>query len=417
MIDSQDRRVIGLVAGSHFVNHAYIVMIAPFVSVLAARFEVSIAAIGLAIGVQNAVVLFLQLPMGYLSDAYSRTFVLSVSLGVGTLGAALTALSTSYAWLLGAQLVLGLGIAGHHPAHYPLLASVSTEANRGRAYSAHAFGGSVGFAAPYAVAAVATALGYSWRLAVGLVALVGAGYAAYCLHSFRSVDDEITRPALKERPDERPTIGDVPDRLRGGVRSLAASGGILALTTLAFLTSAAAWAIRTYTPRLLSAGYGLSDGTANALVSTMLVVGAGSILLGGGLTDRVGTGPVVVGGYGVLVVVAALLATLALPPAALATVLLFSGSISVSRPARSTLADHLSARADLGTNFAVVTIGISLGGVVAPPMFGYLIDTAGLAASFALVAVLGLLSLGLGFRIVRAASLSTRGRTAGADGD
>ncbi|MFD1599693.1 MFS transporter [Halobellus rarus] len=407
MTDAQDRRVVGLVAGSHFVNHAYIVMLAPLVTVLAARFDVSIAAIGLAIGVQNAVVLALQLPFGYVSDAYSRTLVLGISLVVGTLGAALTALSPSYWWLLGAQVILGVGVAGHHPAHYPLLAAVSTAENRGRAYSAHAFGGAVGLAAPYAVVAATTALGLSWRVAIGVVTVVGGSYAAYCLYGFRSVDDEVTRPGLAERPDGRPTLRSVPGRVQSLLRTLASSRGILALTVLAFLTSVSAWAIRTYTPSLLAAGYGLPEGTASALTAAMLVVGSGLILVGGALTDRIGTGPVVVAGYGLLTVVAALLATLALPPLALGIVLLFSGSISLSRPARSSLADALSARADLGKNFALVTIGISLGGAVAPPLFGYLIDAVGLAASFALVAVLGACSLALGWRIARVAQQTT----------
>ncbi|MDQ2053627.1 MFS transporter [Halobellus sp. H-GB7] len=417
MTDAQDRRVVALVTGSHFVNHSYLVMLAPLVGVLAARFDVSIAAIGLAIGVQNAVVLVLQLPMGYVSDAYSRTLVLGISLVVGTLGAALTALATSYAWLLAAQLVLGVGVAGHHPAHYPLLAAVSTDENRGRAYSAHAFGGSVGLAAPYAVVAGTTALDLSWRVAIGFVAVVGAAFAGYCLLRFRGVDDEITRPGLAERPDERPTLRSVPGRIRALFRTLASSGGILGLTVLAFLTSAAAWAIRTYTPSLLVRGYGLPEGTASALTSAMLVVGAGLILAGGGLTDRVGAGPIVVGGYAALVVVAALLATLSLPLAAVGIVLLLSGSISFSRPARSTLADRLSRRADLGKNFALVTIGISLGGVVAPPVFGYLVDVAGLTVSFGLVSALGVLSLALGLRIVRDASFAVPGAAAGADGD
>ncbi|WP_311173632.1 MFS transporter [Halobellus ordinarius] len=404
MSAAQDRRVVALIAGSHFVNHTYIVMLAPLVTVLAGRFDVSIAGIGLAIGIQNAVVLLLQLPFGYVSDAYSRTLVLAISLVVGTVGAALTALATSYAWLLAAQVVVGVGVAGHHPAHYPLLAAVSTDGNRGRAYSAHAFGGSVGLAAPYAIVAATAALGFSWRVAIASIAALGALYAAYCLLRFRSVDESITQPGLAERPDGRPTLRSIPGRLRRLLRTLTASKGILALTVLAFSTSAAAWAIRTYTPSLLAAGYSLPEGTANVLTSAMLGVGAGLILLGGGLTDRLGAAPILIGGYGLLAVVAALLATLALPIFAVGIVLVLSGSISLSRPARSTLADELSARADLGKNFALVTIGISLGGAVAPPFFGYLVDAAGLGISFAAVSALGVLSLGIGWWIVRDAA-------------
>jgi len=195
----------------------------------------------------------------------------------------------------------------------------------------------------------------------------------------------------------------VPGRLRRLARTVAGTEGILGLAVLAFLTSAAAWAIRTYTPSLLSTGYGFPDGTASALTAAMLAVGAGLILVGGDLTDRVGVGPVVVGGYALLVVVASLLATLLLPPVGVGIVLVLSGAISLSRPARSALADRLSARADLGKNFAVVTIGISLGGVVAPPAFGYLVASIGLTASFGVVSVLGVASLWLGWQIVRAA--------------
>jgi predicted MFS family arabinose efflux permease len=414
---SQERRVVALVTGSHFVNHTYIVMLAPLVTVLAGRFDVSIAAIGLAIGVQNTVVLLLQLPFGYVSDAYSRTLVLRVSLVVGTLGAALMALAPSYEWLLAAQVVLGIGIAGHHPAHYPLLASVSSDGTRGRAYSAHAFGGEIGLASPYAIVAATAALGYSWRTAIGLIAAIGALFAAYCLVSIRGVNEEVTRPGLSEQPAERPTLRSVPGRVYGLFHTLAASRGILNLTVLGFLTSAAAWGIRTYTPSLLAAGYSLPEGTANALTSAMTVVGAGMILLGGSLTDRVGTAPVVVGGYALLTLVAASLATLALPTLALGVVLVFSGSISLSRPARSALADQLSARADLGKNFAIVTIGISLGGAVAPPVFGFLIDAVGLTASFGVVSTLGALSVGLGWQIVRDAERSASAESTAAGDD
>ncbi|SFG08572.1 Predicted arabinose efflux permease, MFS family [Halopelagius inordinatus] len=393
MSHDQGRRVVALVSGSHFVNHAYLVVLAPLVGVLASEFGVGIGAIGLAIGVQNAVVLSLQLPFGYVSDTRSRTLVLAISLVVGTAGVAATALAPSYEWLLAAQVLLGVGIAGHHPAHYPLLAVASSDATRGRAYSAHAFGGSVGFAAPYAVVAATSALSLSWRVAVGVVAAVGALYTVVSLALFRGVGDEITRPAPEDRETERPTLRSVPGRVAGVCRALVSSRGILGLTVLAFLTSAAAWCIRTYTPELLTAGYGVDGGTANLLVSAMLVVGAGLIIFGGSLTDRVGPPTVVYGGYAALAVIAATLATLSLPLAALALVLPFSGTISLSRPARSTLADRFSARSDLGKNFALVTIGISLGGTVAPPAFGYLIDLSGVAAAFGVVSGIALVSI------------------------
>ncbi|SEK62265.1 MFS transporter [Haloferax larsenii] len=391
MTETQGKRVVGLVAGSHVVNHAYLVALAPVIGTVAGEFDVSIAAIGLAIGVQGAVVTLLQLPFGYLSDTRSRTLVFAISLVVGTLGIVATALAPTYEWLLVSQALLGVGIAGHHPAHYPLLAAATAEANRGRAYSIHALGGSIGFAAPYAIAAATDAAGLEWRWVIGIVAILGGAYALVALLIARTLRPEVAKPAPEDRPDSRPTLAGV----RQGARGLVSSSGLLGLALLSFLTSAAAWCIRTYSPQLLSVAYPLDPGTANLLVSGMLVTGAGTILLGGALTDRIGPGNVALGGYAALGILAAVLATGALPLVLLVLVLPFSGTISVSRPARSTLADRLSERSDLGKTFAVVTIGISLGGAVAPPAFGALIDLAGVRVAFGVVAVLGFVSLGL----------------------
>ncbi|WP_416839442.1 MFS transporter [Haloferax sp. DFSO52] len=389
MTDTQERRVVSLVAGSHVVNHAYLVALAPVIGVVAAEFDVSIAAVGLAIGVQGAVVTLLQLPFGYISDTKSRTTVLAISLVFGTLGIAATAMAPSYGWLLASQALLGVGIAGHHPAHYPLLATASSETNRGRAYSLHALGGSLGFAVPYAIAAGTSALGLDWRWVIGIVAILGAGFALVALPVARGLPAAIAQPAESDKPTSRPSLGGV----RRGAVELVRSSGLMGLALLSFLTASAAWCIRTYSPQLLSSGYGLAPGTANILVSGMLVVGAGFILLGGSLTDRIGPGDVALGGYAALAGLAAVLASGMLPLALLVLILPFSGTISVSRPARSTLADRLSERSDLGKNFAVVTIGISLGGAVSPPAFGALIDFASVRVAFGVVAILGVASL------------------------
>ncbi|AFK18976.1 MFS transporter [Haloferax mediterranei ATCC 33500] len=391
MTETQEYRVVGLVSGSHVVNHAYLVALAPVIGTVASEFGVSIAAVGLAIGVQGAVVTLLQLPFGYLSDSRSRTLVLALSLVVGTVGIVATAVAPTYQWLLVSQALLGVGIAGHHPAQYPLLATATSEASRGRAYSLHALGGSLGFAVPYAIAAGVDALGFGWRWSIVVLAVLGAGFSLVALPLARGFPESIRKPAAEDRPDSRPSISAV----RQGATDLLASSGLMGLALLSFLTSAAAWCIRTYSPQLLADGYGLLPSTANLLVSGMLVTGAGMILLGGTLTDRIGPGNVALGGYAALVGLAALLASGSLPLALLVLVLPFSGTISVSRPARSTLADRLSARSDLGKSFAVVTVGISLGGAVAPPAFGALIDVSGVRVAFGVVAVLGVLSLGM----------------------
>lgn len=389
--EQQSRRVIALVSGSHVINHAYLVILAPLVTVLATEFNVSVGAIGLAIGTQGAVVALLQIPFGELSDRRGRYFVLKICLLVGAIGATLTALAPTYWTLVAAQAVLGVGVAGHHPAHYPMLAAASTEDKRGRAYSYHALGGALGFGLPFGAVAVARILGYSWRVALLSVAIIGALYGIGCLLALRSADPRITGPAK----DVDATTGS---RMQDAIRSLKASvksAPILGIAILSLVTSAAAWVIRTYAPILYEQTYGLSPEVVGLFMSAMFIVEAVLILFGGVVTDRFDPIGVMIGGYLGLTVLAVSLATGSVPLALLAIGLTFTGTITVSRPARSTLTDRLSARADLGKNFAVVSVGISAGGAIAPPVFGWLLDVIGVQLVFGLVAVLGGVCLGM----------------------
>ena len=68
--------VVALVSGSHVVNHAYLLLFAPAFPLLGAEFDVSVAALGLAVGLVSAVVTAGQLPLGYVSDTYSHAAVL-----------------------------------------------------------------------------------------------------------------------------------------------------------------------------------------------------------------------------------------------------------------------------------------------------------------------------------------------------
>ncbi|PSP67708.1 MFS transporter [Halobacteriales archaeon QS_1_69_70] len=403
--------VVGLVAGSHVVNHAYLLLFAPAFPLLGEEFGASLAALGLTVGVVNAVVTAGQLPLGYVSDSYSHTAVLVGSLAVGTVGAALAALSTSYLALLAAAAVMGAGVAGHHPAHYPLISAAAPDAYRSRAYSVHGFAGAIGLAVPFAAVPAATTLGYGWRAAFGAVAALGAVYTVATVVVVRRIPGEIAHAGAlaadeEELVDAPSTLGatarSLADRLREYVATLAGAPMILLLTALWFVNSVAVWGIRTYAATLLAAGYGLAEGTASLVASAMLVVGAVVLLGGGYLGDRVGPVPVLYAGYGSLVVLAGALASALLPVlAAVGAVLLLAATVDLSRPARATLTDFASARGDIGKNFALMTIGISIGGAVAPPAFGFVIVVASVEAAFLCIAATAALALGLSVAVAR----------------
>lgn len=404
--DRQSLLVVALVGGSHVVNHSYFMLLPPVTTVAAADLGVGVARIGLAIGLLGFVVTALQLPLGHLSDTRGRTPVLALSLGFGAVGTGLTATAQSYAWLLAAQVVLGIGIAGHHPAHYPLLSAATDPGTRGRAFSVHGFTGAVGFAAAPAVVATTTTLGYGWRTALGAIAAVGAVYAVGCIGVvIRYVDDAITAPSDTSRADQPWTGGRVralPRRALSSLRGMLADRGIVLVTVLWFVTSVAAWGIKTQTLPLLTGTYGLDGATGNTLVSAMFVVGALLMFGGGWLTDRTSPGVVLAAGYVALVAVTATLSTGLVPVAVAAGLVLgLAATIDYSRPARATLADRFSTADDVGKNFGLVTVGISGGAAVAPPVLGWVSETYGVEASFGAMAGLGLLSLALTAVVLR----------------
>jgi len=338
--------------------------------------------------------------------------VLAISLSFGALGALLTATAQSYAWLLVASAVTGVGIAGHHPAHYPLIGAATTPETRGRAYSVHGFTGALGFAAPPAVVAVAATLGLDWRLATGAIAAVGAVYGVACLLAFdRYVDERITHPIGEVSTETDADDRSLTARAVRELRSLLSSPPIVALTVLWFLTSAAGWGIKQYTATLLSSGYGVPDATANFTVSAMLAVGAVVIFGGGWLTDRYDAGPVLVGGYAALVAVAGLLALGSLPVVgALALVLVLSATVDGSRPARAALADALSADDSAGKNFGLLTVGISGGAAVAPPVLSVVVGRFGVEAAFVSIAGLGVAAIALTAVVLSVGGTAVAGR-------
>ncbi|MFC6736488.1 MFS transporter, partial [Halolamina salina] len=54
------------------------------------------------------------------------------------------------------------------------------------------------------------------------------------------------------------------------------------------------------------------------------------------------------------------------------------------------LTDALSADDTVGTNFAVVSVGVMLGSAIAPPAFGYIVDVTGPSAAFGAIGIVAL---------------------------
>lgn len=404
-LSSDDRETavtISLVSGSHFVNHMYLVLLPPIFALLAEEFSVNLTALGFAVGVQGVTNAVFQLPFGYLSDNYGRGVTLVTGLTLAAAGVFTIASAPTFAWLLAGQALLGVGLAAHHPAHFPMLSAATRAVNRGRVFSLHGFAGNLGYAAaPAIITLVLLIPGTSWRTAFYLIGCVGAGYALLSVLVIqRAVSDDVTAPP--DDPAERTDLLSVRERVRGELRSLVTSPGILSLALLALVTSMASWGVRAYAVVLLTDGYGVSLDLANTAYTVMFTLAAVVMLAGGELADRIAPLPILLVSYAVLLVTAAFVGALTAPAGIAIAVLLVMGSaVSFGAPARSKLTDALSADSDLGKSFALITVGIVLSGAVAPPGFGAVIETVSLTAAFYSIAALAVICSVLVVVIVR----------------
>lgn len=402
-ISRETKAVIGLVSGAEFVNHTYLVLLPPILSILATDFNVSLSLLGIALGAQGAANAVFQLPFGYLSDNYDRKLSLALTLGLGSLGTFMIALAPSYPILLIGLVVVGVGVAGHHAVHLPLISEATSPGIRGRAFSMRGFAGNIGFAFPPVVmTAIIGYHGMTWRHAVGLIAVVGAVYGLAMLgvlHAY--IDPDVTHPPREStaKADHGLPLGE---RMANEIRSMIASPAILAISGLSFLKAMAGWGIATFTVVLLMEAYGVGFDLANLTLTAMFLAGAVMILVGGDLTDRFGPGLVIIVAFGVLGGLVVVMGSLLIPSVvAIALAIVVGGMRSIAGPARSKLADTFSPRTDLGQTFAIITVGSIIGTTLSPPILGTLIDHGEVQLAFFVIASFAFLAVILTIAIVR----------------
>lgn len=397
-VSGQTKVVVGVVSGSHFVNHMFLVVLPPILGLLARDFGVTLATLGLALGTQGGVNVLSQLPFGYLSDNYSRVGTLGMGLTLLALGTFAIAAAPGIGWVFLGQALIGLGLAAHHPVHFPLLSDAVDESRRARVFSVHGFAGQMGAAGtPAIITLVLLVPGTTWRTAMWLIGGVALLYAIVSVVVLKSqVADEVLAPVPESEDESGEGDASLLERSREEIRSIVNSPAILALATLAFVIGLANWGVRSYAVVLLTDGYGLSVNLANTTYTAMFVFSAIATILGGVMTDKLSAQRILIAGFVVLFASAVLVGSLVVSAIVAALMLIVTaGSIAFSTPARSKLTDTLSDRANIGMNFALITIGVASAGAIAPPVFGSIITYFDLTIAFYGVALLAVVAAGL----------------------
>jgi MFS transporter, FSR family, fosmidomycin resistance protein len=366
-IRSDDARIIGLVSAAHFVSHYYILLLPPLFVFIRADYGVSYTELGLAIAIFNIVSGAFQTPTGFLIDWFGARLILIAGLVLGASAVLVMGLAPSF-WVLVAMMGLnGLANTAYHPADYAILSHVISSRRIGHAFSVHTFSGMLGTAvAPASLLLLQSVLG--WRGALVAAAMLGFAVAALLVLRGDRVMDRV-------QPGKEARAAYASEAAEHGWRLLF-SAPILQNLLFFVLLAITSGGVSNYSVVALGALYATPVGIANAALSAFLLLSALGVLAGGLLAVRT-SHHAVVASLGLAATGAAVLLVGTVDPGTvLLIVMMAMGGLAngIIMPSRDMIVRAVTPRGSYGKVFGFVTTGFNIGGIMAPPIYGVLMD-------------------------------------------
>jgi len=383
---SQDGRVIGLIGVAHFTSHFYMLLLPPLFAFIRADYGIGYAELGLAISAFNIVSAVLQTPAGFLVDRIGAPYVLVAGLIVGAGGVALAASVPTYWALVGGFAIAGLANTVYHPADYAILSHRITGRRVGQAFSIHSCCGMLGSAAaPTAMLFLADRWG--WRAGLLAASLLAVATAALLIAQTQILVDD--RPKVPESSS--------PAARAAGTSNwgLLFSRPILRNLMFFVLLAVSGGGMTNFSVVALGELYATPLSVANFALSAFLLMNAIGILLGGVIADRtVHHNRVAALGFAGSAVVVLAVGLSGFGAVALMALMGIGGLLNgIIVPSRDMMVRAVTPDGAFGKVFGFVSTGFNLGGIVAPLIFGWLMDQQQPRAVFLLVVVCILLSL------------------------
>jgi len=357
---ASEMQTLAVVSGAHLVSHLHIMVIPVLMPLLKDRLNVGYFELGLALTVFNVVSGVTQAPMGFLVDRIGARKVLLAGLALGGLAFISLGLFSFYAWLIVTALLAGLANCVYHPADYAILGDSVSESRIARAFSVHTFAGFAGSAvAPPLLLGLAAVGGLGWALA-------GAGLFAWAVAAFVFLTP--ATPGARQAP-----------AAAAAARTDASSvltPTVLALTGFFALLALANSGMSSFSVAALISAHGVSLEMANAGLTAYLVCAAAGVLAGGQLADQTRRhGDIAAAGFGLAALVALGIALLSWPALVLVVAMGLVGFLTgIIQPSRDMLVRRAAPAGSTGRVFGIVSTGFNIGGIIGPPLFGWLLD-------------------------------------------
>jgi len=222
----------------------------------------------------------LGIPIAWLGDRWSRTWIMTIALTLWSGFTALCGFTTNYAQLFLARMGVGVGEAGGVAPAYSLISDYFPPAERARALAIYSFGIPIGSAAGIALGGIVASL-VDWRIAFIVVGIAGVLIAPI----FRA----FVREPQRGRYDAKP-IGDAPKA--GFFEALGVVTRKPSFWLLSFGASCSSimgYGSFFWIPSFLQRSYGFSLQESAFFYSSILLLGGViGVWIGGMLGDKLG---------------------------------------------------------------------------------------------------------------------------------
>src|ERR1043165_6049160 len=381
---TSDTRIVSLVCSAHFVSHFYILVLPPLFPFIRDFYGVSYTELGFALTAFNVTTALCQTPAGFLADRIGPRPVLISGLLLGAVCLAVVGTIPSF-WLLVAMFALfGVSNGVYHPADYAILSQLVSQERASQAFSLHIFAGFLG-------TAVAPA---SMLILQGLLGWQGAFVAASIMGLLVATALVLQPAALFEAPRKPARKTDEKKDEKGGW-ALLLSGPILLNLLFFVMITFSTTGVQNYSVVALHEAYGTPIGLANTALTANLMLSALGVLAGGLLAARVGRPEwIAAGSFLGIALTGAVIGIADFGIVVLMIAMSLNGFVNgLMQPSRDMIVRAVTPDGQFGKVFGFVTTGFNIGGIVAPLMFGYLMDAGHPRAVFFLVGGLSLLAI------------------------
>lgn len=379
----QSARIIGLVALAHGLSHFFQIATAVVFPLIRDDLQVSYALLGATVALYYTVSGVCQTLAGFAADRFGARRVLFAGLALATAGAVLAGLAHSYAMLLAAAVVGGIGNSVFHPCDFSILNARVDKARLGYAFSWHGIAGYLGYAvAP--VFSVGLASAFGWRGALLGAAAVGAVVILFLSRAWIHVE-----PA-----DRRREAGH--GGLAADLKVLASAPVLMCFGYFVFIAVAFV-AIQNFGMVTMGMLYGASPALASTALTAYLLGGAAGIFTGGFVAVRATRHDLVaVTGMAASAGFMFVLASAWIPAAMLPLFLAAAGfATGITNPSRDFIVRGAAPPGATGKVYGFVYSGLDVGSMVTPVFFGWLLDRGQADAVFYSVVVALVLTIGM----------------------